>query len=93
MTHSNPLSRKISSLCRTLASIREEFWIINGKSVVRRILDNCLLFSRLKVKPKLQFLSDLPTERLAIYEPAFSYTGVDCFDTIILKQSKKQGQI
>ena len=28
---------------QTLASIREEFWIINGKSVVRRILDKCLL--------------------------------------------------
>ena len=28
---------------QTLASIREEFWIINGKSVVKCILDNCLL--------------------------------------------------
>ena len=28
---------------QTLTSITEEFWIINGKSVVRRILKHCLL--------------------------------------------------
>ena len=28
---------------QTLASTREEFWIINGKLVLKRILDNCLL--------------------------------------------------
>ena len=74
---------------QTLASIREEFWIINGRSVVRRILDKCLLCRGLKVKPKPQFMSDLPGERLGIYEPGFSYTGVGYFGTIILKQSKK----
>ena len=42
-----------------------------------------------KVKPKPQFMSDLPAERLAIYEPAFSYTGVDYFGPINLKQRKK----
>ena len=31
---------------QTLASVREEFWIINGKSVVRRILGICLLYRR-----------------------------------------------
>ena len=34
-------------------------------------------------------MSDLPAERLAIYEPAFSYTGVDYFPPITLKQIKK----
>ena len=38
-------------------------------------------------------MSDLPAQRSAIYEPSFSYTGVNYFGPIILKQRKKQGQI
>ena len=34
-------------------------------------------------------MSDIPAERLAIDEPAFSFTGVDCSGRAILKQSKK----
>ena len=34
-------------------------------------------------------MPDLPAERLAIYEPAFSYKGVDNFGLIILKQIKQ----
>ena len=34
-------------------------------------------------------MSDLFAERLAIYKPAFRYTGVNYFGPIILKQSKK----
>ena len=34
-------------------------------------------------------MSDLPAERLAVYESVFSYTGVDYFGPIISKQSKK----
>ena len=92
ITHSNPFSPKIKSLLswpNFRASIREEFWIINVKSVVISILDNYLLCQRLKVTPNLQFMSDIPAERLAIDEPAFSFTGVDCSGRAILKQSKK----
>ena len=37
-------------------------------------------------------MSDLPAERLAFDEPAFSFAGVDCLGSIILKHSKKQRQ-
>ena len=37
-------------------------------------------------------MSDLPAERLAFYEPAFSFAGADCLGSIILKHSKKQRQ-
>ena len=53
------------------------------------ILDNFLLCWRLRVRPKPQLMSDLPAQRSAIYEPSFSYTGVNYFGPIILKQSKK----
>lgn len=35
---------------------------------------------------------DLPAERLAFDEPAFSFAGADCLGSIILKHSKKQRQ-
>ena len=37
-------------------------------------------------------MSDLPAERLAFDEPAFSFAGADCLGSIILKHSKKQRQ-
>ena len=37
-------------------------------------------------------MSDLPAERLAFDEPAFSFAGADCLCSIILKHSKKQRQ-
>ena len=40
---------------------------------------------RLKVTPYLQFMLDLPVERLLIYEPAFSYLGVDYIGPIACK--------
>ena len=74
---------------QTLASVREEFWKTNDKSVVRRIANNCLLCQRLKVTPKPHFMSNLPAERLAIYEPAFHCIGLDYFDPIIAKNQRQ----
>lgn len=34
-------------------------------------------------------MSDLPTEILAVNEPAFSYTGVDYFGPVKVKYSKQ----
>ena len=38
-------------------------------------------------------MSDLLAVRLEIYEPAFSYIGVDYFGPIFKTKQKKQGQI
>ena len=77
---------------QTLAVIREQFWIINGKSIVKKSLNKCIPCRKQKITPQPQFMSDLPEERLAYNEPAFSFTGTDYFGPLIVKQSKKTRQ-
>ena len=33
-------------------------------------------------------MADLPDERIGLYEPAFSYTRIDFFETLVVKHSK-----
>ena len=33
-------------------------------------------------------MADLPDERVGLYEPAFSYTGIDFFGPLVFKHSK-----
>ena len=77
---------------QTLAIIREQFWITNGKSIVKKSLNKCIPCRKQKITPQPQFMSDLPAERLAYNEPAFSFTGTDYFGPLIVKQSKKTRQ-
>lgn len=56
---------------------------------VGRIFSNCLPFRKLRSVPLPQLMSDLPTEILAVNEPAFSYTGVDYFGPVKVKYSKQ----
>ena len=34
-------------------------------------------------------MADLPTERIGLYEPAFSYTGIDFFGPLVVEHSKR----
>ena len=77
---------------QTLAVIREEFCIVNGKSVVTRIISNCLPCLKLKYVPQPQLISDLPEDRLANNMPAFSYTGEDYFGLLTVKHFKQTGK-
>ena len=51
----NPVPQKISR-GQTLAVIRKEFWIVNGKSVVTGSIINCLPCRRLKSDPHAQLM-------------------------------------
>ena len=73
----------------TLSIIREKFWIIKGKSVVRKVIKDCLFCERRRVTPTTPVMSDLPRERLATNEPPFTYTGVDYFGPLIVKLTKQ----
>ena len=39
--------------------------------------------------PKLQLISDLPKERIAIFKPPFTITEADCFGQVTIKQYKQ----
>jgi len=72
-----------------LSCIHERYWIVNGKSIIRKIIKECLYCKRRRVNPKNQLMSNLPYERTSSNQPPFTYTGVDYFGPITIKQSKR----
>ena len=63
-----------------LSSLRETFWIIKGRSAVRRVLRRCVDCQRRKACPGEQFMASLPRDRLTPDKPPFSFVGVDVLD-------------
>ncbi|XP_014207299.1 uncharacterized protein LOC106638559 [Copidosoma floridanum] len=71
----------------TLYSIRERFWIINGRDQVRKIIRHCVDYIRTKPKPLQAQMADLPAARV-IEAPAFSNVGVDFFGPLYIKEKQ-----
>ena len=74
---------------QTLSLIRQSYWIVNGKSAVRKILQRCLYCERIRVQSRPPIMVDLPDKRVGLYKPAFSYTGIDFFGPLVVKHSKR----
>ena len=61
----------------TLASIREEFWILKGCEAVQKVLRKCVICKRYEGKPySTPLIPDLPEERVSD-DPPFTHTGID----------------
>lgn len=60
----------------TLYTIRQTYWIMNGKRVVTQFIKRCMICARWKAKPKQQFMAPLPAERIS-QSHVFLHTGVD----------------
>ena len=63
-------------------------WIINGKSLTRKVLKGCQYCKRQMLKPLYPMMSDLPKQLLAIGSPAFNNTMIDYFGPLIVKLDK-----
>jgi len=74
----------------TLSLMRERFWIIKGRSMLKRIQRDCIICKKLFAYPECQLMSDLPKERVEAGKPAFSAVGVDCFGPVYSKVGRSQ---
>ena len=70
-----------------LSSLRQLYWIIKGRSAVRRVISSCFLCKKLGAVRGEQLMADLPKERLMSGGPPFSHVGVDYFGTLYLRQA------
>ena len=68
-----------SGLGHTLSLIREKFWIIHARSLLCRILSDCVHRRRRQAAEGQQKMATLPADRVIPFEPPFSFVGVDCF--------------
>ena len=71
-----------------LSLIRQKFWIEGARPLVKGVLKECVLCKRLKGKPEVQQMADLPAERVTPDNPPFSYVGVDCFGPFVVKRGR-----
>ena len=73
----------------TLNLLRERFWIIHAKSLVRKELLNCSYCKRQRILPRPPLMSDLPAERVSVPTSPFVHTGIDYFGPLFVKLSRK----
>ena len=76
-----------------LSGVRQHFWIIQARSLVRQVLRKCISCRRRNEAPLNQIMADLPKQRLTPYEPPFSYTGVDFFGPFYVKRGRGSDKV
>ncbi|XP_065076352.1 uncharacterized protein LOC135699955 [Ochlerotatus camptorhynchus] len=74
-----------------LATLRQKFWILGGRNLVRRTYHQCITCFRSKPKLILQTVADLPASRVTPTRP-FSVCGVDYCGPFYVKSAvRKRG--
>ncbi|GFR14654.1 integrase catalytic domain-containing protein [Trichonephila clavata] len=68
----------------TLASIRTKFWIVNGRSKVRRVIKQRIKCLKVSAKGKNQMMAHLPSARVSIVS-VFNKVGLDFCGPFLIK--------
>ena len=75
---------------RTLCETRRKFWILRGRNLVKKVLRDCVTCRKLRQYPYSTLMANLPPERLQLFSPPFSVTGVDLFGPFWLKYGRNK---
>ncbi|XP_025157695.1 uncharacterized protein LOC112589293 [Harpegnathos saltator] len=75
----------------TLLTVRREFWIPAGRSLVRQVIRGCVRCTRHKGTPITPFMAPLPRDRV-LPHPPFSATGVDYAGPVAVRPSRGRGR-
>lgn len=75
----------------TLATLRQQYWVPNSRTVIRSIIHKCITCHRYSAQSKNQLMSALPKARVNASK-AFSHSGVDYAGPFNLRLSKHRGR-
>ncbi|CAB4022425.1 hypothetical protein AC249_AIPGENE7361, partial, partial [Paramuricea clavata] len=73
-----------------LSSIRTRYWLVNGRSEIKKYANKCLYCKKRRVKPMPPRMGNLPRRRLTPFLPPFMHTFVDLFGPIYIKQRRSK---
>ena len=73
-----------------LSVLRKRFWIIKARPLIKKVVKSCLTCRRLYAKPCIQRMADLPSVRLEMHKPAFTFIGVDVFGPFHVKYGRAE---
>ena len=71
-----------------LSRVRENFWIVKGRTAVRRVLAGCLNCRRRNKASGEQIMADLPRDRITPDEPPFTNVEVDFFGPLFVRHGR-----
>ncbi|KAB5567602.1 hypothetical protein PHYPO_G00234660 [Pangasianodon hypophthalmus] len=74
----------------TLLRMRKTAWVIKGRKLAQKIVDNCVTCRKARARKCQQIMSDLPPERITPARP-FEYTTVDLFGPYEVKDETPVG--
>ncbi|XP_029170129.1 uncharacterized protein LOC114939860 [Nylanderia fulva] len=75
----------------TLASLRNEFWILRSRATVRAVLYQCVQCTCERAKKPVELMGDLPEARVNRAARAFIHTGVDYAGPITVRTAPGRG--
>lgn len=70
---------------QTLCEVTKMFWIIAGRSLVKKTVRSCIKGRRTNATPEEKVMGSLPRARIEAYHPPFTFTGVDLFGPLTVK--------
>lgn len=74
----------------TLYSIRQTYLIVNARSIVRRIVNQCVRCRKRQVPRLTQVMQDLAVDRVSPGKPPFTFVGVDCFGPSTVRRARNE---
>lgn len=71
----------------TLGYVREQYWVLHAKDIVRKVIHDCITCFRVKPPTTNQLMSDLPASRVNMTTP-FTYTAVGYTGHYLVKSQR-----
>lgn len=75
----------------TLTALRQNYWILSGRSTVRKVLRKCVICFHAKPRTIYPKMGNLPKDRVKYARP-FSVSGVDYAGPIMIKEGRGRGK-
>lgn len=75
-----------------LAILRQKFWVLDGRSTVRKVTRSCIPCYRTKPRKIEQLMGNLPDFRVTPAMP-YEYTGVDYAGPMLVKEGKYRPKV
>ena len=79
-----------SGVEHVLSLIRERFWIIGARAVVRKSLRACVDCKKRQARVGEQKMANRPKDRITPNRPPFTYVGVDCFGPFLIRRGRSE---